>query len=148
MRNQLGLTVPGTHVPGPQPTSLIVLLHTKKPSGPIPKLCRAAWGLLLTPPLQPHQWCSPRRHQGPDSIFLLCRIGSQGLLLNPQCPSWACHPPPATRPRGPPSAPAGEVWQALSPEALCSLIRKRAAGGLLSQSKRFIVVFRGRLGAM
>lgn len=55
VRSQLGLTVPGTHVPSPEPTSFIVLLHAKKPSGPLPKLCRAAWGLLLTPPLQPHQ---------------------------------------------------------------------------------------------
>lgn len=58
-------------------------------------------------------------------------------------PPATCHLPTWT-----PLCPCWRSFGRLCALRLCSLIRKQAAGGLRSQSERFIVVFRGRLGAM
>lgn len=71
------------------------------------------------------------------------------MLLSPAAPQLGlppatCHPPTWIPPL--PLLAPRRLWQTLGPEA--SLLSDyAAAGGLRSQSERFIVVFRGRLGA-
>ena len=91
--------------------------------------------------------CSPRQAGFFFFFSLLCRVGPQASSLPapaaPQLgpPPTTCHPPtwnplcPRWRP----------PWQALCPEA--PLLRGSRWAQLGSQSERFIVVFRGRLGA-
>lgn len=117
---------------GPSLTFALMLLRSgSEPSSQIPPV------VLSQEPSQPRQhffplqdWASglsPRSHSTPAE-------------------PTTHHLPPA---HVDPSVPLlAQFWQALRPEALCSLIRKQAAGGLRSQSERFIVGFRGRLGAM
>lgn len=143
-----GADSPWPHVPGCEPTSLMVLLHVKEPLVPsltfAPLLGSGSDPSPQAPLAVPSQETSGSRQQ-----FSPLQDGASGLAP----PSRSAPAGPATRHLSPahvdPLLPLlVRLWQALSPEALCSLIRKQAAGGLWSQSERFIVVFRGRLGAM
>lgn len=142
---------PWPHVPGREPTSL-GRSHTLR-SPLVPSLTFAAQpgsGSDPSPqiPSSPTSSALPGDIGVQRAVFSFAGLGLRACSSLLQRPSWARHPPPATRPRGPPLPLLARLWQALSPEALCSLIRKQAAGGLPSQSERFIVGFRGRLGAM
>lgn len=103
-------------VAGPSPLP-VALLSAKEPLGPLPNLGPAPQSGSQTSPLQPCWLLSQ------TAFFLPCRIGPRARSPLPQRPSWACHPPPATRPRGPPSAPAGVGFGRLCAlRPLCSLI--------------------------
>lgn len=118
VRSQLGLRVPG-------PTCLAASpppwgrSHTLR-SPLVPSLTSTAQpgsGSDPSPqiPSSPTSSVSPRRHRGPESSFLLRRIGPQGLLLAPAAPQLG--PPPATchPPTWPPSAPAGAALAGSEP---------------------------------
>lgn len=119
---RLGLIVPGPLVPGHQPASLMAFLSAKEPSGPLPHLCPTSQSYKPLPS-SPTGWLSQ------TALPSSAELGLRTCSSLPQRPSWACHPPPATRPRGPPSAPAGfsfgRLW-ALRP--LCSLITQQPVG--------------------
>lgn len=136
---RLGLIVPGPLLPGRQPTSRMGFLSAKAASGPLPHLCPTSPSCKPVP-WSPAGWLS-------HTALLSAGSGLRTCSSLPWRPSWAFHQPPATRPHGPPLWSRWlRLWQALGPEAPL-LTDYTAAGGLESQSERFIVVFRGRLGA-
>ena len=123
------------------------VLNAKEPSPPLPNLCPAPQSGSQTSPLQPFWLLSQTSRFFFFFFSLLWRVGPQASSppapAAPQLgpPPTTCHPPtwnplcPLWRP----------PWQALCPEA--PLLRGSRWARLGSQSERFIVVFRGRLGA-
>ena len=143
-RSQRRRTIPWPLAPRHEPPPPEAVLSAKELSAPLPNLCPAPQSGSQTSPLQPCWLLSQTSRffflpslQGWPSGFLPAR--SSAPQLGP--PPTTCHPPtwnplcPGWRP----------PWQALCPEA--PLLRGSRWARLGSQSERFIVVFRGRLGA-
>ena len=131
---------PGAHLL-PRP-----VLNAKEPSPPLPNLCPAPQSGSQTSPLQPF-WLLSQTSRFFFFFSLLCRVGPQASSL-PAPPAPQLGPPPTTchPPTWNPLCPRWRPpWQALCPEA--PLLRGSRWAQLGSQSERFIVVFRGRLGA-